>query len=173
MVYVVSVDGGDPKGWHGILELIWHGVFTKSNHHPITMGNLLKGAIQVFDLPELQTANSPQTDCSLYMNRFLLGSMSSGITEEGKIIHSAFWFKTFTTQKLPWENSRDIDPVWMDNTIYFLSDRDFGMNIWAYDITKKQFTKNFFKEFDCKNLEGDNTYFRKRRLPLYISSWFK
>jgi Tol biopolymer transport system component len=37
-----------------------------------------------------QTANSPQTDCSLYMNRFLLGSMSSGITEEGKIIHSAF-----------------------------------------------------------------------------------
>jgi hypothetical protein len=39
---------------------------------------------------ELQTANSPQTDCSLYMNRFLLGSMSSGITEEGKIIHSAF-----------------------------------------------------------------------------------
>jgi hypothetical protein len=29
---------------------------------------------------ELQTANSPQTDCSLYMNRFLLGSMSSGIT---------------------------------------------------------------------------------------------
>jgi hypothetical protein len=22
-VYVVSVDGGDPKGWHGILELIW------------------------------------------------------------------------------------------------------------------------------------------------------
>jgi hypothetical protein len=39
---------------------------------------------------ELQTANSPQTDCSLYMNRFLLGSMSSGITEEGKIIPPHF-----------------------------------------------------------------------------------
>jgi Tol biopolymer transport system component len=50
-----------------------------------------EGAIQVLLIYlELQTANSPQTDCSLYMNRFLLGSMSSGITEEGKIIHSAF-----------------------------------------------------------------------------------
>jgi hypothetical protein len=119
---------------------------------------------------ELQTANSPQTDCSLYMNRFLLGSMSSGITEEGKIIHSIL-FKTFTTQKLPWENSRD-DPVWMDNTIYFLSDRDFGMNIWAYDITTKTVQqKTFFKEFDCKNLEGDNeTLIFENRLPLYISS---
>jgi tricorn protease len=45
----------------------------------------------------------------------------------------------------------------MDNTIYFLSDRDFGMNIWAYDITTKTVQqKTFFKEFDCKNLEGDN-----------------
>jgi tricorn protease len=45
----------------------------------------------------------------------------------------------------------------MDNTIYFLSDRDFGMNIWAYDIKQKTVQqKTFFKEFDCKNLEGDN-----------------
>jgi tricorn protease len=92
-----------------------------------------------------------------------------------EIIHPHFWFKTFTTQKLPWENSRDIDPVWMDNTIYFLSDRDFGMNIWAYDITKKTVQqKTFFKEFDCKNLEGDNeTLIFENGGYLYISSWFK
>jgi hypothetical protein len=53
-----------------------------------------EGAIQVLLIYlELQTANSPQTDCSLYMNRFLLGSMSSGITEEGKIIHPHFDLK--------------------------------------------------------------------------------
>jgi hypothetical protein len=55
------------------------------------MGISTEGAIQVLLIYlELQTANSPQTDCSLYMNRFLLGSMSSGITEEGKIIHRTF-----------------------------------------------------------------------------------
>jgi hypothetical protein len=33
---------------------------------------------------ELQTANSPQTDCSLYMNRFLLGSMSQELQRRAK-----------------------------------------------------------------------------------------
>jgi tricorn protease-like protein len=43
------------------------------------------------------------------------------------------------------------------DTIYFLSDRDFGMNEylgWYHNKTVQQ--KTFFKEFDCKNLEGDN-----------------
>jgi hypothetical protein len=46
------------------------------------MGNFYWGNPSPLIYLELQTANSPQTDCSLYMNRFLLGSMSSGITEE-------------------------------------------------------------------------------------------
>jgi tricorn protease len=28
----------------------------------------------------------------------------------------------------------DIQPVWMGNTVYFLSDRDWAENIWAYDV---------------------------------------
>ncbi len=63
--------------------------------------------------------------------------------------------KTYSVEKMPWNNSRDIHPIWMGNTIYFLSDRDLAMNIWAYDTkskTVKQLTK--YKEFDCKNLEG-------------------
>jgi tricorn protease len=30
------------------------------------------------------------------------------------------FFKTFTTQKLPWENSRDIDPGWTTRSTFFL-----------------------------------------------------
>ncbi len=66
-----------------------------------------------------------------------------------------FNLNTYSVEKLPWENSRDINPNWIGNTIYFLSDRDLAMNIWAFDTdTKdlKQVTK--FKDFDCKNLEG-------------------
>lgn len=67
-----------------------------------------------------------------------------------------FDLQSYAVQKLPWENSRDIDPVWINDHIYFLSDRDLGMNIWSYQVqTKKVEQLTFFKEFDCKNLEGD------------------
>ncbi len=65
--------------------------------------------------------------------------------------------QSLETTKMPWENSRDICPVWIGNQIYFLSDRDLGMNIWAYNSDTKQVSQiTFFKEFDCKNLEGNN-----------------
>jgi tricorn protease len=66
-----------------------------------------------------------------------------------------FDLKTYAVEKLPWENSRDIHPVWMGNTIYFLSDRDLAMNIWAFDTQNKKLRQvTTFKDFDCKNLEG-------------------
>ena len=65
--------------------------------------------------------------------------------------------KSFAVEKMPWQNSRDICPVWIGNQIYFLSDRDLAMNIWSYDTQKKTLKQiTFFKEFDCKNLEGNN-----------------
>ncbi len=40
-----------------------------------------------------------------------------------------FDFQSQATEKMPWQNSRDMNPVWFEKQIYFLSDRDFGMNI--------------------------------------------
>ncbi|NNE35297.1 MAG: protease, partial [Rhodothermales bacterium] len=31
------------------------------------------------------------------------------------------------------ERTTDIHPIWMGETVYFLSDRDWAMNVWAYD----------------------------------------
>src|SRR5690606_14756142 len=48
-----------------------------------------------------------------------------------------------------------IDPVWLDGTIYFLSDRDRAMNIWAYDVAGgdlRQVTR--FTNADVKTLDG-------------------
>jgi tricorn protease len=64
--------------------------------------------------------------------------------------------KTLTIEKMPWENSRDITPVWIDRQVFFLSDRDLGMNIWVYNTDLKTVEQlTFFKDFDCKNLEGN------------------
>ncbi|HEY9116683.1 MAG TPA: protease, partial [Roseivirga sp.] len=49
----------------------------------------------------------------------------------------------------------DIQPLWVDNTIYFLSDRDWTMNVWSYDTRSKslkQITK--FEGTDVKSLNA-------------------
>ena len=41
-------------------------------------------------------------------------------------------------EKLPWTNSNDTDPMWIGNTIYFLSDRNHTVNLFAYRTDTKQ-----------------------------------
>ncbi|MGH7782835.1 MAG: S41 family peptidase, partial [Candidatus Binatia bacterium] len=40
--------------------------------------------------------------------------------------------------KLPWANSNDSSPMWVGNTIYFISDRNFTSNLFSYDLSSKQ-----------------------------------
>jgi len=44
----------------------------------------------------------------------------------------------YSVEKLPWDNSNDTTPMWIGNTIYFLSDRDFTTNLYAYSTATKQ-----------------------------------
>src|SRR5881296_29096 len=47
----------------------------------------------------------------------------------------------YSVEKLPWNNSNDTLPMWIGNTIYFLSDRDQTMNLFAYRADTKQLTQ--------------------------------
>ena len=61
--------------------------------------------------------------------------------------------KSLAEQKLPWTDSRDQQPVWMGGTVYFISDRDWTNNVWAYDVgakTLKQITH--FSDYDVQGL---------------------
>ena len=56
----------------------------------------------------------------------------------------------------PWEGSNDQDPVWIGETVYFLSDRDWAMNVWSYDTrTKRAEQVTQHADFDVKNLDTD------------------
>lgn len=46
--------------------------------------------------------------------------------------------KDSSVDKIPRENSNDFNPMWIGNTIYFLSDRNGGTNLFAYDLGTKQ-----------------------------------
>jgi tricorn protease len=63
--------------------------------------------------------------------------------------------KTLKEQNIPTEGSIDIQPLWLNAEIYFLSDRNFNMNVWAYNTTTatlRQVTD--VKSGDIKWLEG-------------------
>ncbi|MGH7506462.1 MAG: S41 family peptidase, partial [Longimicrobiales bacterium] len=56
----------------------------------------------------------------------------------------------------PWEGSNDQDPVWIGDTVYFLSDRDWAMNVWSYDTRTQQTEQvTHHTDFDVKNLDTD------------------
>ncbi|NBC66156.1 MAG: protease [Bacteroidetes bacterium] len=53
------------------------------------------------------------------------------------------------------DNERHTDPVWMDGTVFYLSERDFANNIWSFNPEtneEKQWT--FHSDFDAKSLDA-------------------
>ena len=44
----------------------------------------------------------------------------------------------YSVEKLPWQDSNDSDPMWVGNTIYFLSDRNFTNNVFSYRLDTKE-----------------------------------
>ncbi|HET7322115.1 MAG TPA: PDZ domain-containing protein, partial [Longimicrobiaceae bacterium] len=63
--------------------------------------------------------------------------------------------KSHALQKLPWTDSRDQQPVWLGKTIYFISDRDWTNNVWAYDTQSnalKQITR--FDDYEVESVNA-------------------
>ncbi len=62
---------------------------------------------------------------------------------------------THEIEKVPWDGSIDQKPVWIEDAVYFLSDRDTVSNIWSYNISTGQLDqRTFFTDFDTKNVQA-------------------
>jgi tricorn protease len=63
--------------------------------------------------------------------------------------------KGYDLQSPPWSDSKDIDPVWVGDTVFFLSDRDGVANVWAYDTKSKKLSQTTkFTDFDVKAIDS-------------------
>ena len=63
--------------------------------------------------------------------------------------------KTYDLVSPPWTDSKDTDPVWMDDSVFFISDRDGVANIWEYQTKSKKLTQvTKFSDFDVKSLDS-------------------
>ncbi len=55
-------------------------------------------------------------------------------------------------EKVPWTNSNDTNPMWIGNSIYFLSDRNHTVNLFAFRTDTKQVTQlTRHDDFDIMN----------------------
>ena len=63
--------------------------------------------------------------------------------------------KTYDLVSPPWTDSHDKDPVWVGETVYFLSDRDGVHNVWSYEPKSKKLAQvTRFTDFDVKTLNS-------------------
>ena len=63
--------------------------------------------------------------------------------------------KTYDLVSPPWTDSKDVDPVWVGESVYFISDRDGVANVWAFDTKGKRLTQvTRFTDFDVKALDS-------------------
>lgn len=63
--------------------------------------------------------------------------------------------KTYDLVSPPWTDSKDVDPVWVDDSVFFISDRDGVANVWEYQTKSRklaQVTK--FTDFDVKSMDS-------------------
>lgn len=151
-VYVMPADGGEPR------RLTWH----PGQDAPVGFTNdgkkilFVSGRDAFADITRLYTipveGGVPEV---LPMWRALEGSYSPDGTRMAYVPNFQWqqaWkryrggqttpvyivkLSDLSLEKLPRENSNDSNPVWVGDTVYFLSDRDGPVTIFAYDTRTK------------------------------------
>jgi len=57
--------------------------------------------------------------------------------------------------KPPWEGERQLDPVWLDGVVYFLSERGYMFNVWSFDPRSGELRqRTFHTDLDVKALDA-------------------
>ncbi len=66
-----------------------------------------------------------------------------------------FNLSNYTYEEIPHINASDTFPIWIDETIYFLSDRNGTMNLFSYNLKSKKIVQlTYHKDFDIKWASG-------------------
>jgi len=63
--------------------------------------------------------------------------------------------KTYDLMSPPWTDSKDVDPCWVGDTVFFISDRDGVANVWSFDTKAKKLAQvTAFRDFDVKTMNS-------------------
>src|SRR6476469_6330667 len=174
-VYVVLADGGEPK------RLTWHpGADTVQGWTPDGRSIVFAssrataaptGAPRFWTVPADGGIEEPLPLPRGYQGKIsadgtrIAYRMNTSWDEERRNYRGGqnrpIWIvdlKTYDLVSPPWTDSKDMDPVWVGDSVYFLSDRDGVSNVWSFDTRAKklaQVTK--FTDFDVKTMDASGS----------------
>lgn len=171
-VYVIPATGGEPKRltWHASADMVqgWTPdsrsiVFTSSRAASAPSATtrfwtvpMAGGFETVMPMPRAyQGKISPD-------GKHIAYRMNNSWDEERRNYRGGqnrpVWIMDLATHDVvtpPWTDSKDMDPVWVGDMVYFISDRDGVANVWSYDGKSKNVTQlTKFRDFDVKTLES-------------------
>jgi tricorn protease len=171
-VYVVAADGGEPRRltWHPGADLAqgWTPdgksvlfVSSRATWAPV-------GAPRFWTVPAAGGIEEPVPLPRAYQGKIsadggrIAYRMNNSWDEERRNYRGGqnrpIWIvdlKTYDLVSPPWTDSKDVDPVWLDDAVYFISDRDGVANVWGYETkTKKLSQLTKFTDFDVKALDA-------------------
>lgn len=171
-VYIVSSDGGEPKRltWHPGADIVegWtpdgKSILFSSNRGSWAPS----GAPRFYTVPAEGGVEEPMSLPRAYQGKIsadgtrIAYRMNNSWDEERRNYRGGqnrpIWIvdlKTYDLVSPPWTDSKDVNPVWVDDSVFFISDRDGVANVWEYQTkTKKlaQITK--FTDFDVKSMDS-------------------
>lgn len=171
-VYVIAADGGEPK------RLTWHpGADTVEGWTPdgkSIMFSSTRATWAPSGAPRFWTVSSQGgVEEPMALPRGYQGKISPAGTHIAYRMNNSWdeerrnyrggqnrpiWIvdlKTFDLVSPPWTDSKDVCPVWVDSSVYFISDRDGVANIWQYETTNKKLTQlTKFTDFDVKAMDS-------------------
>jgi tricorn protease len=171
-VYVVGIDGGDPKRltWNTAPDVVqgWTPDGKSVLFASTRETNGPTAAPKFYTVPAAGGVEE-----SLPLNRAYQGKispdgkkvayrMNNSWDEERRNYRGGqnrpIWIvdlKTLDLESPPWKDSKDMDPAWVGDVVYFISDRDGVANVWSYESASKKLTQvTDFSDFDVKTLDA-------------------
>jgi tricorn protease len=173
-VYVISVDGGTPRRltFHPASELVrgW----SPDGQRVLFASNQASSVSRFEKLFTVPTSGGLPTELPI-PSAFWASYAPDGQSVAYSVLADAFgtWkryrggrttpifitqLQTLDAEPVPHVNASDVQPVWVGNQLYFLSDRDRTMNVHAYDrATKAVRAVTRHTDFDVKSLSSSGT----------------
>jgi len=171
-VYVVGIDGGNPKRltWNTAPDVVqgWTPDGKSVLFASTRETNGPTAAPRFYTVPAAGGVEEP-----LPLNRAYQGKispdgkkvayrMNNSWDEERRNYRGGqnrpIWIvdlKSLDLESPPWKDSKDMDPAWVGDVVYFISDRDGVANVWSYEsATKKLAQVTDFSDFDVKTLDA-------------------
>src|SRR6187399_931877 len=171
-VYVMPAEGGEPKRltWHPGADSV-QGWLPDGKSIVFASGRASaapSGAPRFWTVPADGGVEEPMALPRAYQGKINASSshvayrMNNSWDEERRNYRGGqnrpIWIvdlKTYDLVSPPWTDSKDVNPVWVDDSVFFISDRDGVANVWEYQTkTKKLAQLTKFTDFDVKSMDS-------------------